>query len=207
MCVCGSNEYTGQQSSEMTGFTSIYIYVCVCVCVWRQADHPTIRVVPAMGFVAVLGNSVFTCFRRGTSEVRLLFLDVTSSRGTVTSCVTSRHCTCTGHVTFCYKRSADVSFEALLALSSGPLVCPSGLPLSPAYGWCLMRVGCDESSASLGWSLLPSSVIIVLALVNSAVSPGGLRYLNKTRECCPTPCQYRFHRTAVPFGWCPCASW
>ena len=40
-------------------------------------------------------------------------------------------------------------------------------------GWCLMRVGCDASSASPGWSLLPSTVVIVLALVNSTVSPVG----------------------------------
>ena len=39
--------------------------------------------------------------------------------------------------------------------------------------WCLTRVGHDESSASLGWSSLPSTVIIVLALVNSTVSPVG----------------------------------
>ena len=43
----------------------------------------------------------------------------------------------------------------------------------PAGGWCLKRVGRDASSAYLGWSLLPSTVIIVLALVNSAVSPVG----------------------------------
>ena len=36
-----------------------------------------------------------------------------------------------------------------------------------------MRVGRDASSVSPGWSLLPSKVIIVLALVNSAVSPVG----------------------------------
>ena len=77
----------------------------------------------------------------------------------------------------------------------------------PACGWCLTSVGHDASSASLGWSLLPSNVIIVLALVNSAMSPRGPRYLNETRECRLTPCQYRFHRTAVPFGWCPCALW
>ena len=71
--------------------------------------------------------------------------------------------------------------------------------MSAAYGWCLTRVGRYSSSTSLGWSLLPSSVIIVLALVNSAVSHRGLRYLNETWECCPTPCQYHFHRTAVPF--------
>ena len=39
--------------------------------------------------------------------------------------------------------------------------------------WCLTRVGHDVSSASPGWSLLPSNVIIVLALVNSAMSPVG----------------------------------
>ena len=43
----------------------------------------------------------------------------------------------------------------------------------PACGWCLMHVGHDASSASPGWSLLPSNIIIVLALVNSAVSPAG----------------------------------
>ena len=35
------------------------------------------------------------------------------------------------------------------------------------------HVGRDMSSTSLGWSLLPSNVIIVLALVNSAMSPVG----------------------------------
>ena len=52
-----------------------------------------------------------------------------------------------------------------------------------------MRVGGDTSSASLGWSLLPSTVIIVLVLVNSAVSPAGTpKYLNETQECHSTPC-------------------
>ena len=41
------------------------------------------------------------------------------------------------------------------------------------YGWCPMRVGHDMSSMSLGWSLLPSSIFIVLALVNSDVSHWG----------------------------------
>ena len=40
-------------------------------------------------------------------------------------------------------------------------------------GWCLTRVGRDTSSMSPGWSLLPLTVITVLALVNSAVSPAG----------------------------------
>ena len=41
----------------------------------------------------------------------------------------------------------------------------------PVGGWCLTLVGHDASSASQGWSLLPSTVIIVLVLVNSTVSP------------------------------------
>ena len=45
--------------------------------------------------------------------------------------------------------------------------------MAPAYGWCPMHVGRDASSASPGWSLLPSSVFIVLALVNSDVSHQG----------------------------------
>ena len=119
---------------------------------------------------------MLTCFGHAAFKVCHLFLDVTSSGGAVTSCVMSWHRTCTGHVTFYYKRSANASFEALLAhlaLGSRQLVHPSGSSLSPMYGWCLTCVGFDMSSASPGWSLLPSSVIIVLALVNSAVSPKG----------------------------------
>ena len=41
------------------------------------------------------------------------------------------------------------------------------------YGWCPTRVGCNTSSTSPGWSLLPSSVLIVLALVNSSVPHQG----------------------------------
>ena len=120
---------------------------------WHQADHPAIWVVPAQGFVAILGNSVFMHFEHTASEVHHLFSDITSSGGAMMSCVTSQHCTCIGHMTFCYKRSADTSFKALLAhlaLSSRLLVHPLGSPLSPAYGWCLMCVGRDVSSASLG---------------------------------------------------------
>ena len=42
-----------------------------------------------------------------------------------------------------------------------------------AYCWCPMRAGCNTSSASLGWSLLPSSILIVLVLVNSDVPHWG----------------------------------
>ena len=44
----------------------------------------------------------------------------------------------------------------------------------PAGGWCLTCVARNASSTSPGWSLLPSTVIIVLALFNSAVSPAGI---------------------------------
>ena len=74
--------------------------------------------VPAWGFVAVLGNSMVTHFGHAASKVRHLFSDVTSSGSTMTSCVTSRHRMCMNHMTFCYKRSANTSFEALLALAS-----------------------------------------------------------------------------------------
>ena len=135
-----------------------------------------------------------------------LCLDVTSSGGAVTSCVTSQHCMCTSHVTFCYKRSADASFEALSGLLALGLwfICSSGSPLSPASGWCPTCAGRDASSMSPGWSLLPSNVIIVLIALCPLKGP---RYLNETWESRLTPCQYGFHRTAVPFGWCPCASW
>ena len=54
-----------------------------------------------------------------TTQCIILFSDVTSSRGAVMSCVTSQRRMCTSHVTFCYKRSVDASFEAL---GSWPLV-------------------------------------------------------------------------------------
>ena len=80
---------------------------------WRQADHPAIWMVPALGFAAILGNSMVTHFGRATSEAHHLFSDVTLSGGAMTSCVMSWRHTCTSHVTFCYKRSANASFEAL----------------------------------------------------------------------------------------------
>ena len=124
----------------------------------------------SLRFCGVLGNSVLTRFGHAASEARHLFLDVTSPGGAMTSYVMSWLCTCTDHLIGCYKRSALL---ALRALGSRPLVHPSGLPLSPAYGWCLTHVGRNMSSASPGWSLLPSSVITVLALVNSAMSHRG----------------------------------
>ena len=83
----------------------------------------------------------------------------------------SQHHMCIGHVTFYYKRStnASVGGSGLLFIHS------SGSTLSPETRvWLVPNgVGHDASSASSGWSLLPSTVIIVLALVNSAMSPAG----------------------------------
>ena len=51
-----------------------------------------------------------------------------------------------------------------------------------------MRVGCDVSSASPRWSLLLSNIIIVLALVNSAVSHrGDLSISTRPRSATPLP--------------------
>ena len=57
----------------------------------------------------------------------ILFSDVTSLKGAVTSYVMPQHCTCIGHVTFYYKRpaSASVGGSGLLFIHS------SGLTLSP----------------------------------------------------------------------------
>ena len=104
---------------------------------WCHVDYPAIWAVPVQGSEAFLGNSVLMYFGQTASKVCHLFSDVTSSGGAMTSCVMSWHHMCTGHMTFYYKRSADASFEALLAhltLGSRSLVCPSGSPLSPAYG-------------------------------------------------------------------------
>ena len=94
-----------------------------------------------------------------------------SLNGAVMLCVMSQHHTCVGHMTFYYERSTNTSVGGSCLL----FVHSSGLTLSPesACGWCLRCVGCNTSSMSLGWSLLPSTVIIVLALVNSTVSPVG----------------------------------
>ena len=97
-------------------------------------------------------------------------------------CIINEHCDvicdviaphCIGHMTFYYKRSADASVGGVLACGSSVHQVQL-YHQRPVCGWCLTRVGHDTSSASPGWSLLPSNVIIVLALVNSAVSPAGV---------------------------------
>ena len=78
-------------------------------------------------------------------------------------------------------------FRMLHCLWCRDIMCTPGSPWSPVYGWCLTRAGCNTSSASPGRSLLPSSIIIVFALVNSAVPHRGLGYLNETRSAAPLP--------------------
>ena len=46
---------------------------------WCQADYLAIRMVPALGFVAFLGNFMLTHFGHAASEACHLLLDVTSS--------------------------------------------------------------------------------------------------------------------------------
>ena len=129
--------------------------------------------------MAILGN-----FR----EVHIiLFVDVTSFIDAVTSYMMSQYCTCIGHMAIYYKRAANTS---VVVLAYSLLVCWVRLCYQrPLCGWCLTCVGHDASSTSPAGSLLPSTVIIVLALVNSTVSPAGThKYLNETQECRSTPC-------------------
>ena len=56
---------------------------------------------------------IYGCFgvfsRRPTSDT--LFINVTSFNDAMTSYVTSRHCTCIGHMTIYYKRAVNTSVE------------------------------------------------------------------------------------------------
>ena len=142
--------------------------------VWLCAEHPALWVYSGCGALVLqpfLGNFGWVRFGCAMFKARHLISDVTSLKGTVMSYVTSQCHTCVCHMTFYYKRSADALVGVLACCSSVHQV--QLYHQRPTCGWCLTRVGCDASSTSLGWSLLPSTVIIVLALVNSAVSPVG----------------------------------
>ena len=66
----------------------------------------------------------------------ILFANVTSLKGAVTSHVMSQCCTCIGHMTFYYKRSADTSVGG-----SCLFVRSSGLTLSPeTHMWLVPNV-------------------------------------------------------------------
>ena len=131
---------------------------------------------------AVLGNFGLAHFRHV-----ILFANVTSLNSTMMSYEMSQYRMCIGHVTFYYKRASKASVGVLACCSSIHQV--QLYHQRPACGWCLPCVGRDVSSMSLGWSLLPLTVIIVLAFFNSTVSPVGTpKYLNETWECCSAPC-------------------
>ena len=128
-------------------------------------------------FMAILGNFRELCFRHRVSEARHLIC-----QHYIIKC-----CTCIGHVTIYYKRATNALVGVFACCSSIHQV--RLYHQRPACGWCLIHVGRNASSTSPGGSLLPSTVIIVLAFVNSTMSPAGTpKYLNETRECCSTPC-------------------
>ena len=144
--------------------------------VWHCVDHLAFWVFLGQGSRTprlFLGSFWGTCFGHAASKVHHLIFGHYVFEEAVTSYVTSQHRMYIGHMTSHYKRSANASFGVLACCSSihqVRLYC-----LRPTLGWCLMRAGHDASNASLGWSLLPLNVIIVLALVNSAVSPVGIQ--------------------------------
>ena len=91
-------------------FISYFKIIAVCMCSVRRTTRRSGWSLPWV-LAAVLGNSVFTRFGCATSKACLLFLDITLSGGAVTSWCRM----CTGHVTFCYKRSVDALFKALFS--------------------------------------------------------------------------------------------
>ena len=159
--------------------------------VWHHAEHPALWVYHCC-ITHIFLQPFWTILGRHTLDTAcpkhvILFANITSSNDTVTSYVMSQHRKCIGHVTIYYKRATNTSVGVLTCCSS---ICQVRLyHQRPVCGWCLTRVGHDTSSTSPGRSLLPSTVIIVLAFVNRAVSPAGTtKYLNETRECHSTPC-------------------
>ena len=74
-------------------------------------------------------TAIFRQFSGGALRPKcvILFSDVTSLMSTVTSYVTSQHCTCFSHMTFYYKRFIDTSVGG----SCLWFICSSGPTLSP----------------------------------------------------------------------------
>ena len=86
--------------------------------------------------VAMVLLSVYSHFRQfwgghaldtACSKCIILFANITSLKGAVTSYVTSQHHTCIGHMTFYYKRSTDALWGGSCLL----FIHSSGLTLSP----------------------------------------------------------------------------
>ena len=163
------------------------IKFCFQIYMWHCAEHLVLWVYRCHGALVYLWPlwAIFGWVHFGCSII--LFANVTSLNGAMTSYVMSQHHTCIGHATFCYKMAADTSWGVLsccLTIHQVRLYHQR-----PACGWCLVCVGHNVSSMSPGWSLLPLTVIILLAFVNSVVSLAGtLKYLNKTWKCRSTPC-------------------
>ena len=151
----------------------------LCICgITQNTRHSGCTVAALLtSLMAIFGNFRGVHFGCSTSEAHHLICDVTSLNDAVTSYV----------MTIYYKTAANASVGVLAycLLVHQVQLCHQ----RPSCGWCLTHVGHNTSSASPGRSLLPLTVIIVLALVNSAVSPAGThKYLNETWECCSTPC-------------------
>ena len=144
----------------------------VGIYVWQCANHPAFWVFHGRRSQTprpFLGSFQWTRFGHAASKAHYLIFRCYIFEEAVMSYMMSQCCMCIGHVTFHYKRPANASVRVLACCLS---VCQVQLyNQRPACGWCLTCVGHDTSSASPGWSLLPSNVIILLASVNSAVSP------------------------------------
>ena len=95
------------------------------------------------------------------------FVNITSFNDAMMSCMMSLCCTCVGHVTNYYKRP-QMPWLGFRWFSQLGLV-----HLRLSSGWYLTCVGHNTSSTSPSGSLHPSTIIIVFAWVNSAVSTAG----------------------------------
>ena len=144
-----------------------------------SGGHPGILGCPCLSVSGILvGYFGLACVGHAVSDAHHLSLRHCIISDAMMSCVTSWCHACMGHMTFGYKSSQRAWFEALSAqkaLMFHKVLCSPGSSLAPTYGWCLTCIGCDTSSVSLGWSLLPSSILVVLVLVNSDIPHQGTR--------------------------------
>ena len=99
--------------------------------------------------IAMVLLSVYICLRQfwggqaldaACPKHVILFADVTSLKGTVTSYVMSQCCMCTGHMTFHYKRAANTSVGASFLL----FIRSSGSTLSPETRMWLVSNMCGS---------------------------------------------------------------
>ena len=144
-----------------------------------SGGHPGIPGCPCLSVSGILvGYFGLACVRHAVFDACHLSLRCCIISDAMTSCVMSWHHACMGHMTFGYKSLQRAWFKALSAwkaLTFHKVLCLPGSFLAPTYGWCLTRVGHDASSTSLGWSLLPSSILVVLVFINSDIPHRGTR--------------------------------